>query len=67
MYNNSQRELSLYDYAVIYNGDGHDSETFENQIQTHQRRPMHLPWKLKKNPRLPLRQMPPSRAVAARF
>ena len=32
IYNNSGRELNLYDYAVIYNGSARDSEKFEHQI-----------------------------------
>ena len=32
IYNNSGKELDLYDYAVIYNGNKRDSEKFEHQI-----------------------------------
>ena len=32
IYNNSGRELNLYDYAVTYNGNKRDSEKFEHQI-----------------------------------
>ena len=32
IYNNSGRELNLYDYAVTYNASTRDTEQFENQI-----------------------------------
>ena len=32
IYNNSGRELNLYDYALTYNGSGRNSEKFEHQI-----------------------------------
>ena len=32
IYNNSDRELNLYDYAVVYNGSARDSAKFEHQI-----------------------------------
>ncbi len=32
LYNNSDRTLNLYDYALIYNGHGRGSENFENLI-----------------------------------